>query len=329
MHQLIEARRKSDNRKVHRCVRCEQEWTYWPKIACPGVPVVPWNSKAPGTLRTRTQAKKEHYLLPDDARPAAALRLDSDPWYIMLYDVSQCEQRLPTEEQLQRVARREQTLRERYGCCLCSKRYLKKEAACHINGVCQNCHHRATGWNEVLQWARDLMADPPCILALATEPARRSVRSTRRGYYRLTGYQSIDLVTGELIAEKQLSHPEDYAVLYGLLQLSQIAGAMKKPLFLFPAPGDYLIFWWQLLDMFGAHIADWSWTKLTTTLPTGLHVPLPDRDWIDSPDEALAQPLYYSALCEILGLTVEPDASVASMLRQIVGHLATREMIKL
>lgn len=330
MHQFTETRRKGDGRKMVHCMICHQEWTAVPRIHCPGVPVVAWNGKEPGNLRTRTQARKEHYLLPDEAQPVAALRLGDDPWYVWLYDISQCEQWLPTEKQRESLVRREYTLRERYGCRLCTKRYLKKEARYHVNGVCQHCRHLASSWNVLLQWARGLMEDPPPILALVTEPTSRAMAVTRPDeHYQITGYQSIDLATGELVAERSLAQKEDYAVLYGLLQMSAMANT-RKPLFLLTSSGDYRLFWDTLRKLADRReVSSWPWETLTTCLPIHQQVPGREKDWAYFPAETLVQRVYYTELCKILGVEVEPEASVPSMLRQVIGHLASREMIEL
>lgn len=322
MHQFIETRRKTDHRKVVRCTICQQEWTAIPRIHCPGVPVKPW-SQEHGMLRTRTQAKKEHYLLPDDAQPVAALRLDGDPWYIWLYDVSECERRLPTAQQVRKTELREQTIRERYGCRLCTKRYLKRDATYHVNGVCEECRQRVRQWNHLIQWARSLLLDPPPLLVLFTEPERRPIRVVGGSSYQLTGYQHHDLATGELIAEGLLRRSEDWAFICFWLDNAQLAG-VKKPVFLLTAVGDQDILGRTLRKM-GRNIA---WRDLTTTLPGYQEIPSGD-DWAAFPSDALEQSRYYAALCQILGLEVSPDASVASMLRQIVSHLGSREKITL
>lgn len=344
-HQFIETRRSSDNRKVRRCTVCEQEWTGEPgrRIYCPGVPVVRW-SQDRGTLRTATQAKKEYYVLSADAKPVAVLRLDSDPWYVWLYDMSGVEQRLPSEEQRQQTARREQTIREKYGCRMCSKRYLKRDAAGHTNGVCYNCYNKAREWNRLLAWSRDRVADQLQILDLVTEPEARPMDIAGKKF-QLSGYRSYDFSGGNLIGEGNLVSKEDYASFFYLLHMAEqdspkerpygaILTSADKPLFLFCGYGDLIIFWSRLRQLFGRQVDTWNSGILTTSLPchrlpNPLYIPKPGGvDWLDCPNRHLPQNIYYHQLGELFGLSVEPGASVVAMLQQVVGYLAAQPPIE-
>jgi hypothetical protein len=176
------------------------------------------------------------------------------------------------------------------------------------------------------------MADPPLILQLVTEPDRRPVLyldARISGFYPLIGYRSYDLKTGELIADAPLTNEDDYAYLFGMLHVSVLA-QVDKPLFLLLSDGDLDVFWHWFQRLFDREVSLRPYKALTTSLPLWAPVPAPGgKDWLDFPANTVAQEVYFPRLCEVLGLPVEPDASMASMLRRIVGHLAEQEAIVL
>lgn len=332
LHKLIETRRASGNRKVHHCTVCQQEWTYWPRVGCPGLPVVPWGSEH-GSLRTRTQARKEHYILPEDAKPVAVLRGEKE--YFDLFDISECEQRLPTAEQVARTERREATIRERYGCRFCTYRYLKRAAQRFTDGMCWECHGKVIAWNALVTLAQDLVRWDVPILVLVTDPADRWMNASFGSRCPIVGYQMHRMVTGECYDERALREVEDYAALYALLDLQRLCG-VAQPMFVLPSDRDRWLFWREMTDRFGPEMYDitkWPSGSLTAVFPTHQSLPLfpgqAEKGWRKFPD-AMYEPQerYFAETCALLGLGSE-QRPVGTMLRDILQEMAGRDLIKI
>jgi len=207
---------KKGNNRYH-CTVCLQTWTAEPRIQCPGIPVL--YEKDPN-FQTLTNLASERYYPLDPAKPDAAYRTRTSPYYGWLYDKRKCEQKPLTPGQVAGKSKRSATMKERYGCALCDKYYSKKDQV-HFHGrICPHCWVKGSDYNEFVQWAKNMVKAHCLVIDLVTTPEDRPRYDTGvsplryltkmreyfdRDAYTLNGYRVLDLETGNIVKGMDLN----------------------------------------------------------------------------------------------------------------------------
>jgi hypothetical protein len=239
----------------YRCSRCEQSWTSKPASRCPGVPVV---SGQEPHFKTMTALKAERKYL-DWERPHAAYRTRNAPYYGFLYDERKAIQIPLTAEQAAANEKRQETMRARYGCRICTRHYTPKKRRHFRDGVCPNCYEKVDAYNRLITWSRQMIEARALLLDFFTLPPERPVtdygqappayRNDVLGFfrldnYRLTGYAALDLVDGEIrYGTPAIRESRDLADLRYLLLApadgTPLAGLATSPVVV--APGHFVV----------------------------------------------------------------------------------------
>ncbi len=323
-HTFEEARHPTSGRKVLHCTVCDQYWTGKVRVDCPGIPVLRSHDERYGT---KTQLASERLYPPDEEQPDATYRTLNAPYYGWLYDRTKAIARPLTEGQVAGNAKREETIRKKYGCRFCSRRYTKKhhEQGRFEHGTCDTCRARIKQWNDLLTSCQDFKKEDVFVVQVETVEPRPLVKWGKLPDLTLTGVEVWPLSMDEPLIEQGRELHGARAMLRYLLDTAGL------PL-LFPCGVDQeLAYNWLYPDWnFWENVRFQDFRVLSFSY--GLARPLPgQKDWYPLRDTDYYQPKaateYYQRLNELFELGMEEPLVPAHVARRIVLSLAEQEPI--
>ncbi|MBO0777262.1 MAG: hypothetical protein J2P37_00340 [Ktedonobacteraceae bacterium] len=322
-HNIEEGRHPQSGRKARHCTICDQYWTGRVGVECPGVPVLHTYSEQYGT---KTQLARDRLYPPDEEQPDAAYRVKNAPYYGWLYDRSKAIARPLTSGQIAGNRKREETIRQRYGCRFCSTRYTKQHYVHFQHGTCGTCRDRIRAWNDLLASCQKLKAEDTFVVQVETEEPRSLVKWGSLPALTLTSVEvwPLSVETPAITAETPLK--DAYGMLHFYLDSSGL------PLLFASAVDQEVVYRWLYPDWNfweNFHFKDFHVLRFSHDLA----YPLPEqKDWrVFSDRHDYYQPNaaagYYRELNDLFGLGMQDPLVPTHVIRQIVLTLADRDPI--
>lgn len=323
-HTFEEVVHPTSGRKALHCTTCDQFWTGKVGVDCPGIPVLKSHDKR---YATKTQLARERLYPPDEEQPDAAYRILHVPYYGWLYVRDKAIARPLTEEQIASNAKREKTIRLRYGCRFCSRRYTKKdhEENSFEHGTCDTCRARIKHWNELLASCKTFKQEDMFVVQIETAELRPLVKWGKLPDLTLTGVEVWPLSLDEPLIEMGRELDEVRTLLRYMLD------GPGLPL-LFPCAVDQEVTYnwlypdWNFWE--NDHFKDFH----VLGFLHGLARPKPaQKDWqpVRGLDyyQSKAATEYYQRLNDLFELGMEEPLVPAHVVRQIVLNLSEQGSI--